>query len=557
LLIPLSLRQSLLLWGAAVVAAVVMTWPLVTGLGHLGRTQNSGDARFAVWNVAWVAHALSTDPSELFDANIYFPHRHALAFSEANIGAGVLALPIWIATRNPFTTFNLVVLFTFAASIVTMWLLAWRLTQDAGAAATAAVLFAFTPYVFSHIAHIQLLMVAGIPLCLLMLHRLVDAPSPGRGIALGAALFVQAMSCAYYGIFAGLAVGYATLFFAISRRLWSSRAYWFAVAIAAVVSVGCVLPFFLPYLEIQREAGFARSLDDARQWSAYWRSYLASSAHAHAWLLPLIREWNGAVLFPGFVAIGLAVLGTFGVARATPAQENVQRWDRETALLYGSMGLLAFWTSLGPRAGLYTVFYTVLPVFSFLRAPERMGIVVILALAVLAAFGVRALRQRATAASSRAIAIAACALALVELSDLPFDWRPDAVPPVYRALAQMPRGPLAEFPFYDRRIDFHIHSRYMLFSTAHWQPLVNGYSDHIPIDFRSLATVLASFPSRESFDAMRERRVRYLSIHRGRQGYGTATTPEIERRLQPFLSHLKPIADDGEIVIYEVLSWPR
>lgn len=534
-----------------------MTWPLVTGLGHLGRTQNSGDGRFSVWNVAWVAHALSTDPSELFDANIYFPHRRTLAYSEANIGAGTLALPVWVATRNPFTTFNVLVLFTFAASVVTMWLLARELTADGGAAATAAVLFAFTPYVFSHITHIQLLMVAGIPLCMLMLHRLVDAPSPARGVFLGIALFVQAMSCAYYGIFAGLAVGYATLFYAASRQLWSSRAYWLAIAIAAVVAVGCVVPFFLPFLEIQRDTGFARSLDDARQWSAYWRSYLASSAHAHAWLLPLIREWNGAVLFPGFLAIGLALVGALTVGRTTATQASARNRDRETVWLYGSIGVLAFWISLGPRAGLYTLFYNVIPVFSFLRAPERTGIVVILALAVLAAFGVRALRQRVTGSSRRIVAIAACGLALLELNNLPFDWRPDSVPPVYRALAQMPRGPLVEFPFYDRRIDFHIHSRYMLFSTAHWQPLVNGYSDHIPIEFRSLATVLASFPSRDSFDAMRELRVRYISIHRGRQGYGTATTPEIEHRLRPFLPNLKLVGDDGTIAIYEVVSWPR
>ncbi len=53
-----------------------------------------------------------------------------------------------------------------------------RLTGDGGAAATASILFAFCPYVFAHTAHIQLLMVAGIPLSLLAFHRLVDAPSP-------------------------------------------------------------------------------------------------------------------------------------------------------------------------------------------------------------------------------------------------------------------------------------------------------------------------------------------------------------------------------------------
>ena len=130
---------------AAAIAVVIMTWPLVTGVGHLGRTQNSGDARVSVWNVAWVAHALLTKPFDLFDANIYYPHRRTLAFSEANIGAGTLAVPAWWLTSNPFAAHNTVVLFAFFASVVFTWLLARRLTRDDAASATAAVLFAFCP----------------------------------------------------------------------------------------------------------------------------------------------------------------------------------------------------------------------------------------------------------------------------------------------------------------------------------------------------------------------------------------------------------------------------
>ena len=107
------------LWLGAAILAIAMTWPLARGLGHLGRTENSGDVRFAVWNVVWVAHALTTDPARVYDANIFYPHRNALAFSEANLGAGLLAVPAWTLTGNPFTTFNVVVVFTFAASVVT------------------------------------------------------------------------------------------------------------------------------------------------------------------------------------------------------------------------------------------------------------------------------------------------------------------------------------------------------------------------------------------------------------------------------------------------------
>ncbi len=216
---------------------------------------------------------------------------------------------------------------------------------------------------------------------------------------------------------------------------------------------------------------------------------------------------------------------------------------------------MTLWASLGPRAGLYTVLYWTIPVFSFLRAPERMGIVVALCLAIFSAFGVRELRRRYPAHAS-AIAVAACAAAMLELNSVPFDWRPDSIPAPYRVLARVPRGPVAEFPFYDLRSDFHIHTRYMLNSTTHWQPLLNGYSDFIPPDFRTLATTLATFPSRESFNALKDHRVRYITLNRGRQGYGAATWPDIEKRLQPYLSNLRPIADDGQLVIYEVLSWP-
>ena len=88
-------------------------------------------------------------------------------------------------------------------------------------------------------------MAGGIPLSMLALHRLADAPSPRRGVALGAALALQALACAYYGIFAGLMVGYGALFLATTRRLWRVRAFWIALVIAAATACLAVLPIFV------------------------------------------------------------------------------------------------------------------------------------------------------------------------------------------------------------------------------------------------------------------------------------------------------------------------
>jgi hypothetical protein len=543
---------------SAIAASIVMTWPLITGMDRLGRTANSADARMSVWNVAWVAHAALTDPAGIFDTNIYYPHTNTLAYSEANLVAGVLAIPAWWLSGNAETAHNVVVLFAFAASVVTMWLFARRLTGDGWASATAAVIFAFCPFVFSHTPHIQLLLGAGLPLSLLMLHRVADAPSGRTGAALGVALAAQALACAYYGIFAGFMVGYGTLFLAWWRGAWRAMRYWIAIAIAAGLSVILVAPAFVHYVRLQEETGFGRSLEDAGMYSAYLRSYLASAAHAHNWMLPIIKDWNHEVLFPGFLAIILGALGIAAIARTpdgTGRSDGGPDRDRETLALYGSLGVLAFWASLGPRAGLYTLLFHTVPVFSLLRAPGRTGIIVTLVLALFAAYGVRALRRRTVGRASMAIAAACCGLALLELNAVPFAWRES--PPIsrtYDLLAQMPRGPVAEFPFYELRPDFPEHTIYMVNSTRHWQPLLNGYSDYIPPDFRRLAVRLGSFPSRDSFEAMKERRTRYIVIHRDL--YGAQRYAQVEARLQEFRPDLRPLASDGQVEIFEIGAWP-
>jgi hypothetical protein len=332
-----------------------------------------------------------------------------------------------------------------------------------------------------------------------------------------------------------------------------------AVGIGAALSIALVAPAFVHYVRLQGETGFSRSLADAAPYSAYFRSYLASAAHAHNWMLPLIRDWNQEVLFPGFLAIALAVLGVMSMAGAawiSGSSGASVRDDRQTAVLYGTLGLIAFWASLGPRAGLYTLLFNTVPVFSLLRAPGRTGIVVVLVLALFAGFGVRWLRRRTSGRASRVVAAGCCVLALAELNGIPFDWR-EARPisPAYDVLARMPRGPVAEFPFYDRRSEFHLHTFYMLSSTRHWHPLLNGYSDFIPPDFRVLAATLASFPSRESFDALRRRRARYIVLHR--ELYGGQTAPQIESRLEEFSRYLRPVASDGTVLIFEIVEWPR
>ena len=70
-LVPLALVACLL--------AAAMHWPVTL---HLSRDVASdlGDPLDQAWQVAWSGHALTHEPLDLFQANIYWPLENSLAF---------------------------------------------------------------------------------------------------------------------------------------------------------------------------------------------------------------------------------------------------------------------------------------------------------------------------------------------------------------------------------------------------------------------------------------------------------------------------------------------
>ena len=525
---------------ASAVAAVALTWPLAPDLGRIAR--DDGDGRFSIWNVAWVAHALTTDPAHVFDANIFFPHTGTLAYSENNLGAGALAVPVWMATGNPYAAHNFVVLLAFVLSATGMYYLVRRLTDDRRAAAVSAIGFAFCPYVFAHMAHIQLLMTAGLPFAMLAFHRLADCPTLKRGAVLGGVMAGQALSCGYYGVFVTLAVGYGVLVVCASRGLWANRTFAIALAVGAAVAIALIAPAFAHYLVLEK-AGFTRDLDAARFYSPNPSAYLASSSYAHAWMLDRIPPWKNEVAFPGFV------VGVCGFAGAWIAWTTRRR---ELLAVYGGLTLLAAWASFGPAAGLYTVLYRTIPVFVLLRAPGRFVLVVAFGLAVLAGVAVAHVLARVRHATA-----AGCVLALVTAGELLVPLRlPEAAPvePVYRVLATLPRQGVIEMPFYYHAVGLFQHTKYMVASTAHWMPLVNGYSDYIPPDFHEDVETLKFFPSRDAFKVLERKGARYAVIHL--YGYNEENRRDELARLQQFAQYLRPLYQDDATRLYEIVGFP-
>lgn len=407
----LKLRDSLLAIGAAAALTVILTWPIALRFGDAGRL-DSGDGRYSIWNVAWVAHAITTNPGSLWNANIFDPHPNALAFSEANLFAGVLAAPVWAATGNPYAASNWTILCAFGLAFVTMFALVRRLTGSVAGALAGACWFAFCPFAFSHIPHIQLLMTFGLPLVLIRLHAFVEAPTLARAGWLGAAMALQGLACGYYGIMGGLIAGFGVLWFSRFEGRWREWRYWVLAILAAVLALAIISPFYGPYSEV-RASGFGRTLDDARLHSVRWRSYLASPRIFDQWLLPIIGSWR-EVLFPGLLPVLFTIFAITRWVRRRTVPVLPTQGVRGFYLAFGALGV---WASLGPDGGLYTVLHETLPFFSLLRAPARFGLLVTLMCAVVGASSFVWIERRLQG-RARTIVVAGVLLAVVVRSSV-------------------------------------------------------------------------------------------------------------------------------------------
>jgi hypothetical protein len=513
--------------------AILHTWPLAASPATSSRYDNS-DAMLNEWTVAWVGHQIVSDPLHLFDANIFFPERNTLAYSEAMLVQGVLGAPlVWLGAPT-LLVYNLLLLAGFTLTGWATCLVAARWTGSWAAGAAAGIVAAFNAHMLTRLPHMQAQHVEFLPLALAALDTLLRDPKPRHALKLALWFVLQALTSVYLLVFSAFAMIAAV---AARPRDWTGRRFVPAaacLALAAGVSVLVLWPYLQPYWQVHTEQGIARTLFDLELYSASWKDYLStpSRVHYNAWSH---RWFTGAALFPGLMAM---VLAAVAIARGIA-------WRDPRARMCLAVGVCGVLLSFGIKLPGYETLYHLLPPLQAVRAVSRFGYLGTMAIGFLAAFGLVELRRRFRWAQRPSAAAALLAVLAVEPMAAPVHFTPFAgVSTIYESLASEPDAVVVELPM-PGGFNWFGNARYMINSTRHWRPILNGYSGSAPASFYEHARALAAFPDPSAIAALAQIGVTHVFVqlngYTADQHAVMETSPELTR-----------IASDESIVLYRV-----
>jgi hypothetical protein len=480
---------------------------------------DAGDPLLLSWTVAWVGHAVTTAPWDLFDSNTFTPLPRTLAFSDALLGLAPLGA-VGDGPTAALVRYAVAFLLAYALAFTGVYVLARQLGVSKGAAAVAAAAYAFSPFRLSQSGHLQILSSGGIPLALAMLARghgvgrtTGGTPRP-RWVLAGWAVAIWQLSIGF-----GLGLMWAYLLGALSlaalgvlalrrwrppRRLLAAD----AVGAAAFVLTGALLA--LPYAQVVADHPNARR--DVATVALYSPppSALVTAPEPSVLWGEATRERREAMVVPPEMALapGLAVTLLALVGLSWPGWSRRRRAGLAATTVVLVVLALGTQGPFGGQVG-YLLLLEHAPGWQGVRTPGRLVTLAYLALALLAAGGVDRLRRLAPSRpTSAGVAATLAAVVLVEGTDR----LPQAAvrPPPSVALADVP-SPVLVLPS-DEISDLTT----MWWSTDRFPDVVNGGSAFVPRSLAEVRSVAAQLPSPAAVASLRAAGVASVVVVRDR-----------------------------------------
>jgi hypothetical protein len=310
---------------------LVLAYPL--SLDPDGRVLTlEADTDLMLWALAWDVHAFTSAPLSIFDANIFYPQRRTLAYSENFIGSALVAAPILWLTGNVVLAMNVVVLLSCVLCGVGAYILCRRVGIAPPAALVGGIIFAFAPPRFFRLAQLHLTTIQWVPFTLASLHAYLDS-GVRRHLWWACAFFaLQVLTTGHGAVFAAIAVATLLIWRAALGEPLVLRKRLRDLNVPGVAFLGAAAAVLTPYIAVQEEMGLRRSLRDGYFFAPNLASFFASPTYVHgflrSWLdAPILRNPN-AFLFPGCTTLALVVACVWPRMRGSSTRGRTPQRDR-------------------------------------------------------------------------------------------------------------------------------------------------------------------------------------------------------------------------------------
>ncbi|HEX8030508.1 MAG TPA: hypothetical protein VF491_18670 [Vicinamibacterales bacterium] len=420
-----------------VLLAMLHTWPLAAAPAHWSRV-DPGDGALNIWAVGWVGRAIWHSPTQIFNANIFYPEKLTLAYSEAMLVQGVFAAPVIALTGSAVLAYNVSLLAGLALTGWAFCLLVQRWTSSWSAGYIAGSLAAFNAYTLVQLTHLQFQHAEFIAVMVFALDRLIVTARLRDAWWLAVAFTLQSLASIYLMVFSVW-----MLLFAVAARIRDccrrgAVTMVLRFAAAGIIAILMLSPYLREYRQVHDTMGFARGVEDEE--SASVANYLSTGARIHfeRWSRAFVAE-STSNTFPGIIAIGLLI------AAISDRQNTGDARFRMCGVAAAGCAAISF----APQLPWYRALHSAIPLFQAVRVLPHLGQIVLLMFAVLAGFGVATLQQAWRHARSwPAIAVLLLIMVNGEALRAPvgYTWF-DGVPHAYGVLAKEPAAVVAEIPF--------------------------------------------------------------------------------------------------------------
>lgn len=380
------------------ILAIIFNYPLIRYFNSaILAGDSTWDAPSMLGNLWSLKTAILSWQNPLVSHYIYYPQTISLAMSSLISFYGFISIPFQYLF-GLISTYNLLYLLGFALSGLGAFYLADFLVRNRWAAFFAGFVYAFTPYIFSHISagHLDLIFTWTIPIFIYFFLRATSEKKLIFSFLVGIILTIQAYSDFYYAAYLGIFIGLYLIWQIIfNRRIFLDKSFWINLIMIFLIFVIFAGPIVFMairdnFLNNIVNSSFTTSnpgnngdlvsFFGLNPFNPWW----GKSSKEFVESLP--NSFPENTLYLGYIALALSFLALY----FRPKKDR---------FFWLFSALIFFILALGPHlqiygktiSEIYLPFYyltKIIPIFNISHIATRFVIMVILSLSILSAYAI-------------------------------------------------------------------------------------------------------------------------------------------------------------------------